>query len=162
MSDPLSLPLTSGVVGLLGAAGVLIWRIRESQRPVTMKSLVIPPLGMSTGFSMFVVPAFRVPWTWGFGAFVLGAGVFAWPLIATSRLTVDGDQVLMRRSRWFLLILVALVALRFALREYVGEVLPPEATAGLFFVLAFGMIVRWRASLVLQYRRLAATVAPGA
>jgi len=150
----LSLPLTSGVFALFGAMAILVWRVRESQRPVTLRSLIVPPLGISTGFSMFVVPAFRIPWTWGLTAFVLGAGLFAYPLIATSRLRRDGEQVMMTRSRWFLLILIGLVALRFALREYVGNVLTPPETAGLFFVLAFGMIVRWRTTLVFEYRRL--------
>jgi membrane protein CcdC involved in cytochrome C biogenesis len=31
-----------------------------------------------------------------------------------------------------------------------------QQTAGLFFVLAFGMIVRWRVKMLLQYRALTA------
>jgi membrane protein CcdC involved in cytochrome C biogenesis len=82
---------------VLGALAVLAWRLHESRRAVSLKSLVIPPLGMSTGFSMFAVPAFRIPWTWGVGAFVLGAAVFAYPLVASPQLTRDGDRVMMRR-----------------------------------------------------------------
>ena len=142
---------------IVGALFILAWRIRESQRAVTTSSIVIPPLGMSTGFSMFAVPAFRVPLSWGVSAFVLGALVFAYPLLATTRLRRDGDVVMMRRSRAFIFILLGLVALRLLLRDYVGTLLSPARTAGLFFILAFGMIVRWRSAMFVEYRRLART-----
>ena len=67
------MPLTSLVAAVLGTLAVLAWRIQESRRAVSTRSIVIPPMGMSTGFSMFMMPAFRVPWLWGVVAFVLGA-----------------------------------------------------------------------------------------
>jgi membrane protein CcdC involved in cytochrome C biogenesis len=149
-------PIESMGAAVLGALAVLVWRMHESRRPVSLRSLLIPPLGMSTGFSMFAVHAFRVPWTWGISAFVLGAALFAQPVIHTSRLTREGDVVLMRRSPWFLVIILVLAALRLALREYVGTFMTPQQTAGLFFIVAFGMIVRWRSSLFFQYQRLTA------
>jgi membrane protein CcdC involved in cytochrome C biogenesis len=149
-----SLPITSIGAAILGALAVLAWRIHESRRAVSIKSLVIPPLGMSTGFSMFVVPAFRIPWTWGLGAFVLGAAVFAYPLVSSPQLTREGDRVMMRRPKWFIVVLLALAAIRLGLREYVSAIISVQQTAGLFFVLAFGMIVRWRAQLLVEYRRL--------
>jgi membrane protein CcdC involved in cytochrome C biogenesis len=133
---------------------ILVWRIRESRRPVSMKSIIVPPLGMSTGFSMFAVRAFRVPWTWAATAFLLGVFVFAYPLLATTRLTREGDVVMMQRSRAFIYILLGLAAVRLALRDYVGSILSAPQTAGLFFILAFGMIVRWRSAMLVEYRRL--------
>ena len=150
------LPIGSLAAATVGALAILAWRMHEATRAVSVPRLLIPPLGMSTGFSMFAVHAFRVPWTWGLSAFVLGATVFAYPVIVTSRLTRQGNRVMMRRSRWFLVILLGLVALRLALRGYVGKFLSAQQTAGLFFILAFGMIVRWRSSLYLQYQRLRA------
>ena len=151
-----TLPLGSMGAAILGALAILAWRMHESRRPVTVRGLVIPPLGMSTGFSMFAVHAFRVPWAWGLSAFVLGAAVFAQPVIASSRLTREGNAIMMRRSPWFIVIILALAAIRLALRGYVGSILSVQQTAGLFFILAFGMIVRWRSSLYLQYQRLTA------
>src|SRR5208282_2347049 len=72
-----STPLITAVASLIGLAGVLAWRIREGRSAVTLKKIVMPPLGMATGFCMFIVPAFRVPWTWGLGAFFIGAVIFA-------------------------------------------------------------------------------------
>ena len=65
-------------------------------------------------------------------------------------------SVMMRRSNGFLLILLALLALRLLLHEYVGALLPPKQTAAIFFILAFGMILRWRTGMYLRYRAIRA------
>ena len=150
----MELPIASFGAALIGTVAILTWRVRESRRPVSLKSLIIPPLGMSTGFSMFVVPAFRIPLMWGLVAFVLGAFVFAYPLVSTPQLTVEDGLIMMRRSRWFLVVILALAAVRLGLREYISSIISVQQTAGLFFVLAFGMIVRWRTTLLMEYRRL--------
>lgn len=150
----MDLPIASFGAALIGTLAILVWRVRESRRPVSLRSLIIPPLGMSTGFSMFVVPAFRIPWTWGLTAFVLGAMVFAYPLVSSPQLTVEDGLIMMRRSRWFLVVILGLAAVRLGLREYVSSIISVQQTAGLFFVLAFGMIVRWRTTLLMEYRRL--------
>lgn len=150
----MDVPIASFGAALAGTLAILAWRIRESRRPVSLRSLIIPPLGMSTGFSMFAVPAFRIPWIWGAAAFVLGALVFAYPLVSSPQLTVEDGLIMMRRSRWFLVVILALAAVRLGLRQYISSLISVQQTAGLFFVLAFGMIVRWRTTLLLEYRRL--------
>lgn len=55
---------------------------------------------------------------------------------------------------WFLAILLGLLGLRLALRDYIGHLISPLQTAAVFFLLAFGMIVRWRSDMYRQYRRL--------
>ena len=42
---------SSLVVAVLGAVAVIVWRIQESRRAVSMRSILIPPLGMATGFT---------------------------------------------------------------------------------------------------------------
>jgi membrane protein CcdC involved in cytochrome C biogenesis len=149
-------PLPALLAPLAGALAVLAWRVRETQRPVTRPSIVIPPLAMSTGLSMFLMPGFRVPWSWALGAFLAGALLLSIPLVRTSRMTRAGETIVLRRSRAFLVILLGLAALRLLLRDYVGQVLPPKQTAAVFFLLAFGMIVRWRVWMLGEHSRLAA------
>ena len=132
----------------------MAWRIREGQTAVTVRKIVIPPLGMATGFCMFIVPAFRLPWMWALGAFLVGALVLAYPLILTSRLKMVGDDVMMHRSAAFFVVVVALAAVRYYARGYFDKLISLEQTAALFFVLAFGMILRWRMSMYFEYRRL--------
>lgn len=140
----------------VGGTAVLVWRFRETRTPVTTRKIVIPPLGMGTGFFMFVKPEMRIPWPLAAGAFLVGALILAVPLARTSTMERQGDVVMMRRSNGFLLILLGLLALRLLLHDYVGHLLPPRQTAALFFVLAFGMILRWRVGMLLRFRRLLA------
>lgn len=151
------LPSAGASIGsLIGLAAVLMWRVREARGPVSLKKIVIPPLGMATGFSMFFVPAFRIPWSWGLAAFLAGAVVLAYPLLRTSRLVRDGDVVLMQRSSAFFTVILALAAIRLAARGYFDQFLTVQQTGALFFVLAFGMILRWRLRMFLEYRAVTA------
>ena len=93
------MPLTSLVAAVLGTLAVLAWRIRESRRAVSTRSIVIPPMGMSTGFSMFMMPAFRVPWLWGLTAFVLAMAYRSWQLHGHDEVQDDlEDRRLARRA----------------------------------------------------------------
>jgi membrane protein CcdC involved in cytochrome C biogenesis len=150
----LSSPALTAVVSLAGLCAILAWRIREGRTAVTAKKLLIPPLGMATGFCMFFLPVFRVSWRWGIGAFLVGAIVLAYPLLLTSSLRREGDAIMMKRSGAFFAVVIALAAIRYLARGYFDSMLSLQQTGALFFVLAFGMILRWRASLYLTYRAL--------
>lgn len=157
MHIPLGFSVVSSLAGL---AGVLVWRIREGRTAVTLRKLLAPPLGMATGFSMFVIPAFRIPWSWALGAFLIGAIVLAFPLLRTSRLERAGDVIMMKRSGAFFSVVIGLAAIRYLARGYFDSLLSIEQTGGLFFILAFGMILRWRMSMYTQYRALTAEKVP--
>ena len=150
------LPLNGmSVLGsLAGLGAVLAWRVREGRTAVTIRKIVIPPLGMATGFSMFLVPAFRIPWGWAAGAFLMGAAVLAYPLLRSSRLVRDGEAIMMQRSNAFFLVVIALAVIRIVARGYIDTFLNLNQTAALFFVLAFGMILRWRLWMYFEYRQL--------
>jgi membrane protein CcdC involved in cytochrome C biogenesis len=153
---PVAWKILPALAPIAGGAAVLAWRVRETRTPVTPRKIVIPPLGMSTGFGMFLSAQMRVPLTWAVVAFLFGAVVLSWPLARTSSLELEDGVVMMRRSNGFLLILLGLLALRLVLHEYVGALLPPRQTAAIFFILAFGMILRWRVGMYLRYRALRA------
>jgi membrane protein CcdC involved in cytochrome C biogenesis len=113
---------------------------------------------------MFLVPAFRIPWSWAALAFLIGAVALAYPLLLTTRLERQGDAVMMKRSGAFLAVLFVLAAIRFLARGYFDTVLTAQQTAALFFILAFGMILRWRVKLLADFRKLASALpadAPG-
>jgi membrane protein CcdC involved in cytochrome C biogenesis len=50
--------------------------------------------------------------------------------------------------------------MRFLARGYFDTILTVQQSAALFFVLAFGMIVRWRTRLLIDFRRLTSQSAP--
>jgi membrane protein CcdC involved in cytochrome C biogenesis len=147
----------TAVGSVVGLIAVMAWRIREGRTAVTIRKIIIPPLGMATGFSMFVVPGFRVPWAWGAFAFLIGAIFLAYPLLVTSKLIRDGDSIMMKRSNAFFVVVIALAAIRYFARGYFDSLLSIQQTGALFFVLAFGMIVRWRMRMLQEYRTLTAT-----
>jgi membrane protein CcdC involved in cytochrome C biogenesis len=153
MTIPPGFTLVAAVAGL---AGVLTWRIREGRTAVTPRKILIPPMGMATGFSMFMVPAFRVPLLWALAAFLIGAIALAYPLLLTSRLERDGEAIMMKRSGAFFAVVIGLAAVRYLARGYFDKLLTIEQTGALFFVLAFGMILRWRMSMFFEYRALTA------
>ncbi len=150
-------PVLTAVVSVVGLCGVLLWRVREGRTAVTVKKLVMPPVGMATGFCMFLVPLFRVPWTWALAAFLMGAIVLAYPLLLTSSLRREGDSIMMKRSSAFFAVVIVLAAVRYFARGYLDKYLTLEQTGGLFFILAFGMILRWRMHLLSMYMKLTRT-----
>lgn len=133
---------------------VLAWRLRETRTAVTQRKIVIPPLGMATGFCMFFVPAFRMPLMWAVAAFLIGYVALAYPLLLTTRLIRQGDAVMMQRSSAFLVVILVLAVIRFLARGYFDTILTAQQTAALFFVLAFGMILRWRVKMLIDFRKL--------
>jgi membrane protein CcdC involved in cytochrome C biogenesis len=153
-------PGTSIVISLAGLVAVTAWRLREVRSAVSLRKIIIPPLGMATGFCMFFIPAFRIPWVWASAAFLIGWVALAYPLLLTTRLIRIGDAIMMKRSSAFLVVLFVLAAVRFLARGYFDTILTVQQSAGLFFILAFGMIVRWRTKLLLDFRKLTAECAP--
>lgn len=142
------------VGSLVGAGAVLVWRVRETRRPVTARKILIPPLGMATGLSMFVYPPARIPLSWALAAFSLGALLLGPILVKTSKLTPQGDVIMLQRSKAFLWILLGLVVIRLAARAWVERYIDTVQTGSMFFLLAFGMIVAWRATMYAEFRRL--------
>jgi membrane protein CcdC involved in cytochrome C biogenesis len=158
----ISKTVITAVVSLVGLAGVLAWRVREGRTAVTMKKIVMPPIGMATGFCMFFVPQCRVPFLWGLGAFLTGAVVLAFPLLLTSDLHLQNGVVMMKRSSAFFSVIIVLAVVRYLARGYFDRFLSLEQTGSLFYLLAFGMILRWRLKLVLAYRALTSGALLGA
>ncbi|CAG7646414.1 CcdC family protein [Paenibacillus allorhizosphaerae] len=131
-------------------------RTRASNRPLTPAKIIMPPLGMSTGFLMFVAPACRIPLLWA--VLALGAGLIclSYPLIRSSQLELKAGAVYMKRSKAFAFVLLGLLALRIALHSYIEQFVSIPQTGALFFLLAFGMLLPWRASMLIRYRHLMA------
>jgi membrane protein CcdC involved in cytochrome C biogenesis len=51
-------------------------------------------------------------------------------------------------------VILGLAAIRLLARGYLDTMLTAQQTAALFYLLAFGMIVRWRVQMFLEYRKL--------
>lgn len=148
------LPVLAVIASVFGAVVVFIWRVREGRTAVTLRKIIIPPLGMSTGFCMFIAPICRIPALWALIAFLIGAFILAYPLILTSKLIRVGDAIMVQRHSAFFFVVIVLAAVRIFARSYFDKFLTIPQTGALFFVLAFGMILRWRLAMLFDYRRV--------
>jgi len=141
---------------IVGGVALLVWRVRETRVPISARAILLPPLGMSTGLGMFLWPPMRIPWLWAGAALACGLLILSWPLVRSSRLERREGLVYLKRSRAFLAILLGLLGVRLLLHDYIGHLISARQTASLFYLLAFGMILRWRTGMFLQFRRLVA------
>jgi membrane protein CcdC involved in cytochrome C biogenesis len=105
---------------------------------------------------MFLYPPCRVPFLWGLAAFLIGAVLFAVPLLLTSDLHLHNEEIRMKRSSAFFAVIIVLAVIRWAAHGYFDRVLSLEQTGAIFYLLAFGMVLRWRLKLLLAYRALCA------
>ena len=55
-----------------------------------------------------------------------------------------------------IVVILVLAVIRFAARGYFDTILTAQQTGAVFFILAFGMIVIWRAKMLMDFRRLTA------
>ena len=141
------------LIGIIFALGIIAIRLRAQNKPTNARKILLPPLFMSTGFFMFVVPEFRVPITELLEAFLVGA-VFSVFLIWTSKFSIRDGQIYLKRSKAFIFIIIGLFILRTLMKIFLEEEIKLGQTAGLFFTLAFGMILPWRIAMFVMYKRM--------
>lgn len=147
------LQIISSAVILVMALAVIVIRMKAAKHPTNARKILIPPLGMSTGFLMFVAPQTHIPLWYVVVAFLVGT-LFSIPLIASSKFFVQNNDVFLQRSRGFIFVLLALVVIRISLHGYIERYITLAQTGAVFFVLAFGMLLPWRIAMYQRYRKL--------
>ncbi|WP_411268105.1 CcdC family protein [Paenibacillus sp. PL91] len=146
--------VSSIIVSALAGLTLIILRIRAGKQPTNLRKMIIPPLGMATGFMMFAFSATHIPWVWGFSSFLTGLLIFAFPLIVTTRLERVESEIYVRRSKAFIFIMLTLFVIRLALHRVVEQYMSIPQTGAIFYLLAFGMIIPWRLAMISDYMRL--------
>lgn len=134
------------IMGLL----VILWRNNETKTPLHLKKIIIPPIMMSTGALMFLFPYFRLDNLLILEAVVVGI-VFSFALLLTTKYEVKDDELYVKASKLFPVILVGLLIIRTFMKTILSQEITPGEIGGMFFLLAFTMIVIWRTSMVLHY-----------
>ncbi|WP_188804538.1 CcdC family protein [Sporolactobacillus putidus] len=142
------------LIGILMAGSVIVIRLKASKKPTNAKKILLPPLFMSTGFLMFIEQSTWIPYWEVIVAFLIGT-FFSLFLIKTSRFELQGDDVYLKRSKAFAFILIGLLVLRTIMKLVLEQSVSLPQTASFFFILAFGMILPWRLTMYIMYRKLA-------
>ncbi|MCE7794491.1 cytochrome c biogenesis protein CcdC [Salipaludibacillus sp. CUR1] len=129
-------------------------RMKAMKRPASVRKILIPPLAMSTGFLMFLYPPVReITGLEVIEAFTVGL-LFSIILIKTSSFEIRGREIYMKRSKAFPFILLGLLGLRIAFKMTFGIYFEYEVLAGMFFILAFGMILPWRIAMYIKFKEV--------
>lgn len=147
----------SMLVALFMGTAVIIVRMKAQNYPTNVKKIILPPFFMSTGALMYVVPYFRLTPMEILEAVVVGM-FFSIFLIYTSNFVVKDNLIYMKRSKLFPLILISLLIIRSVMKFYLSSTIHPGELAGMFFLLAFSMIVPWRIAMFIKYKKLERTL----
>lgn len=131
----------------------LFVRMKAADKPMNAKRIILPPLFMSTGSLMFLYPPFRVTKGELMEAMALGL-FFSIFLIQTSKLEIRGRRIYLKRSKAFAWILISLLAIRLGLKSLLGKTIDYHQLSGMFYLLAFFMIVPWRIAMYGRYKKL--------
>ena len=132
---------------------VMMIRSKSAKRPANAKKIIIPPIAMSTGALMFCFDYFRVPWPQVLEA-VLAGVIFSTVLIATSKFEIVDDDVFLKPSKAFFFILIGLLIIRTVAKVYLSGSFHLGELGGMFWILAFSMILPWRIAMLIQYKKL--------
>jgi membrane protein CcdC involved in cytochrome C biogenesis len=146
--------IVSSIIALCMGGMVIFIRLKASNKPVSAKKIILPPIFMSSGLIMFFIPYFRLTFVEVLEAIVVGM-VFSTLLIKTSRFEIRENDIFLKRSKAFPFILIGLLLIRLVMKLLLSSTIDVGQLSGMFFLLAFGMIVPWRVAMYVQYRKLA-------
>ncbi len=149
--------LLSSIVAVCMAVGVMFLRFKAAKKPVTKKKIILPPFFMSTGALMYFLPAFRLTSLEIVEAITVGL-IFSIFLIKTTKFEIRNEQIYMKPSKAFIFILVGLLAVRVVMKSYLSQSIDLAELSGMFFLLAFAMIVSWRIAMYRSYAKLEKTI----
>ncbi|MFD1926658.1 CcdC family protein [Sporosarcina siberiensis] len=150
---PTYLIIGSTVLALFMGTLALIVRSKAANRPVTIKKIVLPPLFMSTGALMFIFKEFRVPPVQILEAVIVGM-LFSIILIKTTNFEFRNEDIFMKRSKAFVFILLGLLIIRLVGKLVLSSTIDIGELGGMFWILAFGMIVPWRIAMLIKFNKL--------
>lgn len=150
---PVYLIIGSTAVALFMGIMALIVRTKAAKKPVTAKRIILPPLFMSTGALMFVFEEFRVASPQIVEALIIGA-LFSIILIRTTGFEQKENGIYVKRSKAFLFILLGLLIIRLAGKLLLSNTIDVGELGGMFWILAFGMIVPWRIGMLVKFNKM--------
>jgi len=152
MSKDMSI-IASTIFATVMALGVIVVRLKAAKKPTNLKKIILPPFFMSTGALMFIVPEFRLNGSEVLEAVCIGL-FFSLFLIKTSKFEIVDNEIYLKRSKSFVFILLGLLIVRIIMKLYLSSSIDVGQLSGMFFLLAFSMIVPWRFAMYKSYTKM--------
>lgn len=147
----------STIVAILMGSFVMMMRLKSQKKPVSIKKILIPPFAMSTGALMYLFDYFRIAPAQILEAAGIGI-LFSTVLIWTSKFEVRGTEIYLKASKAFPFMLLGLLILRIILKLVFSNSLNVGELGGMFFLLAFCMLLPWRLAMLYKYLKLRKTM----
>ncbi|MGG1679910.1 CcdC family protein [Neobacillus sp. NRS-1170] len=132
---------------------VLFIRMKAANKPTNLKKIILPPFFMSSGALMYLSPQFRLTPMEILEAVIVGI-LFSILLIKTSQFEIRDNDIYLKRSKAFIFILVGLLVVRVVLKTILSSTIDIGQLSGMFFLLAFSMIVPWRVAMYRDFKKL--------
>ena len=150
---PVYLIIGSTFIALFMGTLAAFVRSKAVKRPASIKTIILPPLFMSTGALMFIFKEFRVPPLQIIEAIGIGM-LFSLILIRTTNFEIRNEEIYMKRSKAFVFILFGLLIIRLVGKLVLSNTIDVGELGGMFWILAFGMIVPWRIAMLFKFKKL--------
>lgn len=157
---PVYLIIGSTLLALFMGTMAAIVRSKAAKRPVSVKTIILPPIFMSTGALMFIFEEFRVAPLQIVEAIGIGM-LFSIILIRTTNFEIRDKEIFIKRSKAFIYILFGLLIIRLIGKLLLSNTIDIGEIGGMFWILAFGMIVPWRIAMLVKYKKLQNTKGVG-
>lgn len=151
--NPMNYVVISSIGAVFMGLFVIFVRMKAAKQPTNVKKIILPPIFMSSGALMYFVPEFRLTPMEILEAVVVGM-LFSILLIKTSKFEIRDNDIYLKRSKAFIFILVGLLAVRLVLKSILSSTIDVGQLSGMFFLLAFSMIVPWRLAMYMSYKKL--------
>lgn len=145
--------VASTIVAMFMAVTMIFYRLKAAEKPASIKKIILPPIFMSTGALMFLFPEFQIKWIQVVEAMIVGV-IFSIFLIKTSRFEIRNKDIYLIPSKSFAFILFGLLGVRIIAKVIINSQISLGETSGMFFLLAFGMIVSWRLAMLYKFKKL--------
>lgn len=158
LNSPLFLILST-IIAAIMATSMMFVRMRASEKPASIKKIILPPLFMSSGGLMFLFPMFRLSFSEVIEAIVVGI-LFSFFLIKFSKFEIRQNDIYLIPSKSFVFILFGLLLIRIIIKLVIGSHISFGETSGMFFLLGFGMIFTWRLAMLYKYMNLKKELEP--
>ncbi|MEW9108717.1 MAG: cytochrome c biogenesis protein CcdC [Cytobacillus gottheilii] len=156
----MNMVVVSSIGAVLMAIFAMFIRMKSAEKPASARKIILPPLFMSTGALMFIFPVFRVTPIEMLEAILVGM-LFSILLIKTSKFEIKENDIYLIRSKAFIFILIGLLVIRIAAKSILSASIDVGQLGGMFWILAFAMIVPWRIAMYINFKKLKNTLLLG-
>ncbi|WP_226793882.1 CcdC family protein [Bacillus sp. B1-b2] len=145
--------IISTLIAIVMGLFFMFVRLKAAKTPVSPKKIILPPLFMSTGSLMFLFPYFRITGQEILEAAIIGM-IFSIILIKTTKFEIKGNDIYLINSKAFIYILFILLGIRIIAKIILSSTIDVGTLGGMFWFLAFCMIVPWRIAMYFNYQKL--------